>query len=172
MSDKKQSKLYEMAVRGTEFEDEYEFELYGEPVTAIIKPLVDDEFLPIAAFLSEHLDVDEDNIEEGEAVSEAVEKVEEASDEDSDSPVDVSQLDEEFVGAMQEAAILGLHGSYDEDGNKVEHTDEEVEFIVTEALMGGYSVELGSKVLEISGDVREAEKFRGTRGSVADTRDK
>jgi hypothetical protein len=169
MSEKKQSKLYEMAVRGTEFEDEYEFELYGEPVTAVIKPLVDDEFLPIAAFLTEHLDVDEDTIEEGKAVSEAVDKVEEESE--GDEPVDISQLDEEFVKWMQNAAKLGLHASYDEDGNKVEHTDEEIEFIVDEALMGGYSVELGSKVLEISGDVRDAEKFRGARGSVADSRD-
>lgn len=166
-SDRSSSKLYEMVVRGTEFEDEYDFELYGEEVTAVIKPLVDDEFLPIAAFLAEKLDVDEEDIEQEEAVSEAIDKVDEASEEEG---VDVSQLDEEFVEVMQEAARLGLHASYNDDGEKVEHSDEEIEFMVHE-MRGGYSVELGSRVLEISGDVRDAEKFRGGRGSVASSRD-
>lgn len=165
-SERTESKLYEMVVRGTDFEDEYEFEMYGEPVTAIIKPLVDDEFLPIAAFLKSHLDVDDD-FEEEEVVSEAIDKVEE--EKEGDGAVDVSQFDEEFVAALQKAAEYGIHGSYDEDGERVEHTDEEVEFMVSE-MMGGYSVEIGSRVLEISGDVRDAEKFRGGRGSIDSTR--
>jgi hypothetical protein len=52
----------------------------------------------------------------------------------------------------------------------VEHTDEEVEYIVDQ-MMGGTSIELGGHVLEISGDVRDAEKFRGGRGSVEHSRD-
>jgi len=168
--DTNSSKLYEMAVRGSDFEDEYEFELYGEPVTAIIKPLVDDEFLPIAAFLSDQLDVDED-AESAEAVGQAVDRVEDASaeDEDVEQPIDISELNEEFVETMQAAAKLGLTASYDEDGNRVDLSDEEITEIV-ESMMGGYSVELGAQVLEISGDVRKAEKFRGSRGSVADSR--
>lgn len=156
-----------MVVRGTEFEDEYDFELYGEEVTAVIKPLVDDDFLPIAALLAEKLDVEEEEIKQEEAVSEAIDTVDEAAEEEG---VDVSELDQEFVSVMQEAARLGLHASYNSEGEKVEHTDEEIEFMISE-MRGGYSVELGSRVLEISGDVRDAEKFRGGRGSVADSRD-
>jgi hypothetical protein len=168
MSEKSESKLYEMAVRGSDFRDEYEFELYGEEVTAIIKPLVDNEFLPIAAFLKKHLDLG-DEAEQEEVVSEAVDKVEEAAEEQ-ENGVDVSKLDEEVVATLQQAAKYGLHGSYDDDGNEVEFDDERKEFIVSE-LRGGYSVELGAKVLDISGDVRDAERFRGARGSVADSRD-
>jgi len=167
-SERSQSKLKEMAIRGTKFRDDYEFELYGEDVTDIIKPLVDDEFLPIAAFLADHLGLEDEDIEKEQAVSEAVDKVEEESD--GEDGVDISKFDEEFVAIMQEAAIYGLHGGYDDDGNVVEYDDEEKREIVKEMLMGGYSVELGSRVLEISGDVRDAEKFRGGRGRVEHTR--
>lgn len=226
-SDKSKSELYEMVVRGTEFKDDYDFEMYGEETTAILQPLVDDEFLPIAAFLSEHLDI-EDEVEDEEAVSEAIDKVDEAREaadelediegigdsmaeslraagfsspedvadadrdelaeevdgigpalaeriqedaEDAlDQPVDISKLDEDFVRWMQNAAKLGIYGSYDEDGNEVEYDDEEVDFMV-DNMMGGYSVEIGGRVLEISGDVRDAEKFRGGRGRVKHSRD-
>jgi hypothetical protein len=157
-----------MVVRGTNFRDDYDFELYGEEVTAILQPLVDDEFLPLAAFLSEHFDLEED-VDQDEAVSEAIDKVEEA-EESEDEPIDISKLDEEFVAIMQEAAVLGLYGGYDNDGEPVEYSEEESEEIV-KSMMGGYSVELGGRVLELSGDVRDAEKFRGGRGSVDSTRD-
>lgn len=154
-----------MIVRGTEYQEDYTFEMYGgEEVTAILKPLPDEEFLPIAAFLSDHLDVEPD--EEAEeradetAVSEAIDKVDDASDGDAEGqPVDVSMLDEEFVAIMQEAAVKGIYGAYDEDGSEVEHTEDEIEWMV-DNMMGGYSVEIGSRVLELSGDVRDAEKFR------------
>lgn len=225
-SNKSKSELYEMVVRGTEFKDDYEFEMYGEETTAILQPLVDDEFLPIAAFLSNHLEMDEGD--EEEAVSEAIDKVDEAreapeelediegigdsmaealreagftqpkdvasadpdtladevenvgpalaermqedAEEALEEPVDISQLDEEFVKWMQNAAKLGIYGSYDEDGNEIEYDDEEIEFMV-DNMMGGYSVEIGGRVLEISGDVRDAEKFRGGRGRVKRSRD-
>lgn len=163
-TERTQSELYEMVVRGTNFRDDFEFELYGEEVTAILRPLVDDEFLPVAALISEKLDLDvEDN---DEAVSEAIDKVEESKDEAGE--IDITQLDDEFVAIMQSAAIDGLHGSY-QDGEAVEHSEEEKEFIVSN-MMGGASVELGGRVLEISGDVRDAEKFRGGRGRVDSSR--
>jgi hypothetical protein len=169
-SERKQSKLHEMVVRGTNFKEDYEFELYGEDVTVILQPLVDDEFIPLAAFLSEHLDLDEEE-ERDKAVSKSIDKIEEAKDEaDEGEPIDMSKMDKEFVAAMQEAAKYGIYGGYDENGDEVEHTDEEVEYIVDQ-MMGGTSIELGGHVLEISGDVRDAEKFRGGRGSVEHSRD-
>jgi hypothetical protein len=165
--DKSAATLKEMAIRGSDYREDYEFELYGEDVVAIIRPLVDDEFLPIAAFLKSRLD--EEDLDTEEAVDEAVEQVEEAAEETEGDDIDVSMLDEEFVAAMQEAARLGLYGDYDEDGEEREYTNEEREQIVG-SLMGGYSVELGARVLEISGSVRDAEKFRGGRGSISDTR--
>lgn len=166
-SERSRSKLHEMIVLGTEFRDDYEFELYGEPVTAVLQPLIDEEFLPIAAFLAAHFGLEDDSVETEEAVSEAIDRVEEARQEgeDEDEPIDVSKLDEDFVAIMQEAARKGMCGAYDDEGEEVEHTDEEIDFMV-ENMMGGYSVEIGGRVLEISGDVRDAEKFRGFRSGV------
>jgi hypothetical protein len=81
-------------------------------------------------------------------------------DEDS---IDISQMDEAFVAAMQKAAINALVGSYDSEGDLIDHDRQEAEQMV-EMMVGGYSVELGGKALEIAGDVRDATKFRGSRG--------
>lgn len=167
--DRSKSKLHEMIIRGSEYREDYEFELYGEDVTAIIRPLVDDEFLPIAAVLAEKFDLEEE-AEEEKAVSEAIDKVEEARDEEADE-IDMSEMDDEFVAIMQEAAVFGLEGTYDEDGEEVDISDEEARSLVS-GMMGGYSIEMGTRVLEVSGDVRDAEKFRGGRGSVSDNSDK
>lgn len=170
-SDRSQSKLHEMVVRGTNFKEDFEFELYGEDVTVILQPLVDDEFLPIAAYMAEHLDFDEEQIDGDDAVSKSLDRIEEAKeDAEEEGEIDVTKLDDEFVAVMQEAARYGVYGGYDEDGEVVEHDDEEIEFIV-QNMMGGASVELGGRVLEISGDIRDAEKFRGGRGRVERSRD-
>lgn len=157
-----------MVVRGSEYREEYEFELYGEDVTAVLRPLVDDEFLPIAAFLSEHFDLDED-VEAESSVEEAMEEVEDAREEEGE-PIDISKLDEEFVQVMQEAAVMGLAGTVEEDGTEVALESEDERRAIVEAMMGGYSVEIGGEVLSISGDVRDAEKFRGGRGRVGRSR--
>mgnify|MGYP006280912541 CR=1 FL=1 len=152
-------KLHEMAVRGRDYRDEYDFEMMGEEVTALLSPLPDKKFLPISAFLKDHLDMDEE---------EAVERVEEAkeeAEENGDGSIDISKMDKEFVAALQRAATFGIRGSYDDDGELVEYNEKEAGTIV-EMMVGGYSVELGGKVLEISGDVRDATEFRGSRGSV------
>lgn len=159
MSDKPTSKLMDMCIRGRDYREDYEFEMMGEDVTAALAPLPDEQFLPIAGFLKEHLGMDEE--EAVEAVEEAKEEAEEAG-EDS---IDITKMDAEFVVSMQRAAIKGLKGSYSDDGEYIEHTEEEAEQMV-KMMVGGYSVEIGGKVLEISGDVRDATKFRGSRGSI------
>lgn len=170
-TERSRSKLTEMAVRGSNYREDMEIELYGEPVEIKLRPLVDDEFLPIAAFLADHfdVDVDDEDFDTDEAVSEAIDEVDEAEAAE-DSGVDVSQFDEEFVDIMQTAAVLGIAGSYDDEGNFVEHSTEHNKEVVGQ-LMGGYSLEIAQKVLEVSGDIRDADKFRGTRGSVDSTRD-
>lgn len=168
MSDKEErgkSKLHEMVIRGTEYKEDIDVELYGEEVPVVIQPLVDNEYLPLAAFLASHLGIEE---EADEAVSESIDKIDEARD-DVEDTIDIEKLDKEFVEIMQKAAKYGIVGSY-RDGEFVEHSDDEVDFII-DNMMGGTSVEIGGRVLEISGDVRDAEKFRGGRGRVADSRD-
>jgi len=157
--EKSESVLYEMCVRGKNYREEYEFEMFGEEVTALLAPLPDKQFLPVAGFLKEHLGMDDE---------EAVELVEEAkaeAEEAGDDTIDISKMDEPFVAAMQRAAACGLKGSHDPDGNVIDHDEDEAEQMVG-MMVGGYSVELGGKVLELSGDVRDATKFRGSRGSI------
>lgn len=154
---KSTSKLFEMCVRGDEYREDYDFEMFGEDVTAVLSPLKDGKFLPIAAFLKAHLDMDEE-----EAV-EAVEEAKEAAEEAGEDTIDITQMDEAFVAAMQRAAIGSLVGSYDEDDEFIAHDEDEAQAMI-EMMVGGYSVELGGKALEISGDVRDATNFRGSRG--------
>lgn len=157
-SNKSESKLYEMCVRGHEYRESYDFEMFGEEVTASLAPAKDKKFLPIAAFLKEHLDMDEED------AVDTVEEAKERAEERGDDTIDISAMDKEFVGAMQRAAAVGLKGSYSEDGDLITHTEDEAEKMVG-MMVGGYSVELGGKVLELSGDVRDVEKFPGSRGS-------
>lgn len=158
-NDKPTSKLLDMCIRGRDYREDYDFEMMGEDVTASLAPLIDEHFLPTAAFLKEHLGMDEE--EAVEAVEEAKREAEEAGED----TIDITKMDVEFVVAMQKAAIHGLKGSYDDDGNYYEHDEDEARKMV-KMMVGGYSVEIGGKVLEISGDVRDATKFRGSRGSV------
>lgn len=159
--ERSQSTLQEMVTLGKEYREDYDIEMFGETVTGVLRPLPDKEFLPLAAFLADHFDVDPEELDEEELTEMAKEEVEEARDETGD--VDISKMDEQFVATLQQAAILGLEGGYDEDGNYVDYSDEEVEEIVTD-MIGGYSVEIGGEVLDLSGNVRDADKFRENWG--------
>lgn len=156
--EKSSATMYEMAVKGSDFRFDYDYDMYGTEVTAVLRPLPDLKFLPIAASLHDHLDMD-DEVGDAEAVDEAVDQIEEAKEEaEEGEPIDISKMDKEFVELMQQAAKMALCAE------EMEGPDDAEEYI--EPLLGGYSVEIGGKALEISGDVRDATKFRGTRGSV------
>lgn len=152
--DKGKSKVHELLYKGAEYREDFDFELYGEEVTVIIRPLPDPEFLPLIAVLDDRFDIDED-VEQAEAVDEARDKIEEARD---DGEIDVSEMDEEFVAVMQNAAARGLEGTYDDDGERVDIGDSEAEEMV-KAMTGGTSIELAARVLELSGSVREAKNL-------------
>lgn len=145
-SEKSASKLYEMTVKGRNYRETETVQYFGEEVDVVLRPLVDDEFLPITAAMQDMMGIDEE---------EALEQIEEAKDEaeGQEELMDMSHLDEEFVHLMQTAARLGICG--DDMG----HTQDEVDFMV-DNMVGGLSVEIGGLVLDVSGDVEEAEKFR------------
>ena len=149
MSEKSQSKLMQMVVRGKNYRETESIDMFGETVEVVIRPLVDAEFLPISARLQQKFDMDEND------AVDAIEEAKEQSEDDEDEYLDISQFDEEFVELMKKAAKLGICG--DDMG----HTQEEVDYMV-DNMVGGFSVEIGGMVLETSGDIRDAEKFRGT----------
>lgn len=149
-SAKSSATLVEMAEQGKEYREDYTFELYGQEVEVVLKPLTDEIFLPLMAELAESLGVDEEMLRKGEVDDELDAEIDE---------VDPSQMDEDFIKTMQKAAVKGLHGQYDAEGS-VEVLDTEEKAEIVSSLVGGASVELGSKVMDVSGNIRDAEKFR------------
>lgn len=149
------SKLRELAVRGKDYREPFEVEYYGEAATFDLRPLVDIEFLPIAAFLEDKLDLD---------AEEAQEMVEEERDEEGN--VDASNFDMEFVEIMQSAAIQGLTGSTKDEADDVAEWQEQKEEIAAqvESLQGGKSLEIAERVLDISSDAESAKSFRRDGG--------
>ena len=155
------SKLRELAVRGKDYREDFEVTYYGEDTQLSLRPLVDVEFLPIAAFLEDKLGIE---------AEEAQEMVEEDMEENGGN-VDPSNFDEEFVEIMQSAAIKGLTPCPKDDAEENGMTEaewveqkEEFEGIVT-SLQGGKSLEIAERVLDISSDAESAEKFRRDGGS-------
>lgn len=138
-----------MAQKGTEYRKDETIELYGEEVDIVLKPLDDDKFLPLMAEMAEALGVEQESLTEGP--QDEIEQ--ELGDE-----IDVSQLNEEFIGVMQKAAVSGLHGQYVEE-DEVEVLDTETKAELVSSLKGGASMEMGLLVMDVSGNLEDAEKF-------------
>jgi hypothetical protein len=145
------SKLREMALRGDSYRSTIDFTYYDLEGELYIRPLTDTEFLPIAAFLEERLDLDPE---------EAQEALEEGKDAAGES-IDPSQFDEEFVEIMHKAAAMGVDR---EQGIAAGEDEEGVQEII-EMLQGGKSLIIAERVLEISSDADKAEAFRRDGGS-------
>ena len=150
-SDVNISRLREMALRGDQFRDTIDFTYYGMEGDLFVRPLTDEEFLPVAAFLEERLDLDP---------KEAQEALEEGKD-DAEETINPNQFDAEFVEIMHKAAAMGI----DTTQGLAEGEDEEgVEEIIS-MLQGGKSLIIAERVLEISSDADSAESFRRDGGS-------
>ncbi|UBF19606.1 tail assembly chaperone [Halorubrum sodomense tailed virus 4] len=141
------SKLRELALRGKNYREEFETNYLGETLTLYLKPLTDLEFLPIAAFLEEKLDMD---------TEEAKERIEEEREAGDDDSIDITNFDKEFVGIMQEAAAKGV----DTTQGDAEGLDDELVLETIRDLIGGKSIEIAERVLDISSNAEDAEKFR------------
>ncbi|AGM10998.1 tail assembly chaperone [Haloarcula virus HJTV-1] len=141
------SKLRELALRGKNYREEFETNYLGETLTLYLKPLTDLEFLPIAAFLEEKLDMD---------TEEAKERIEEEREAGDDDSIDITNFDKEFVGIMQEAAAKGV----DNTQGDAEGLDDELVLETIRDLIGGKSIEIAERVLDISSNAEDAEKFR------------
>lgn len=148
-TDKSNSKLYEMTVKGREYRKEITVDYLGKEVPVTIRPLVDDEFLPLTARMQESTGFDQE---------EALEEIENAGDVDEanldeEEMMDMSDVDDEFVSIMKEASKLGI------DGDAMGHTQDEIDEMV-DNMLGGLSLEIGGLILELSGEVEDAKQFR------------
>lgn len=147
------SVLEEMVMKGRDYTWEYDFEMFGDEISVRLGMIPDEVYIPISARLSEALDVDEEDV-----IEEAKEQVEDAKQED--GSIDVSQMNEGVVASLQTAAINGLVGAYDDDGEFVEIDEDKAKDLVT-SMVGGYSIEIGGEILaEVSEAREDADKFR------------
>jgi hypothetical protein len=148
------SRLREMAVKGKNYREEYELDYFGETATLVLKSLVDEVLIPVAAILEDKFDMD---------VDEAREELDDAKDES--GSIDPSQLDAEFVRLMADVAVNGIDR---EEGAAAGESKEGVREIFGIAeddeenigLRGGKTLEIAEAVLDISSDADSAEKFR------------
>jgi hypothetical protein len=145
------SQLREMALRGDQYRSAIDFTYYEMEGELYVKPLTDEEFLPIAAFLEERLDLDPE---------EAQEALEEGKDSEEET-IDPGQFDREFVEIMHQAAVMGI----DTTQGLAEGEDEEGVKEIIKMLQGGKSLIIAERVLEISSDADKAQSFRRDGGS-------
>ena len=153
------SRLRQMAVRGDDYRDTMDFNYYGEEGELWVRPLTDDEFLPIATFLESRLDIDP------EEAQKAIEEEREASG----GEINPEDFDREFVDIMKEAAVFGIatDGGIAEGETEqgireiVGATDNEEDNI---GLQGGKTLLIAERVLEISSDAESAKSFRRDGG--------
>lgn len=154
------SKLRELAIRGKEYREDIEVQYVGEDVELVLKPVISQRFLPIAAVLEEKMDMD---------AEEAQERLEEDLEEGDADTIDPSNFDEQFVSLMSELAIRGIDTESgfaegeDEEGLReifgISDNDEE-----NIGLIGGVVLEIAEAVLSISSDADKAESFRRDGG--------
>ena len=156
------SKLREMALRGDEYRECIEdFTYYGLSGDLYVRPLTDPEFLPIAAFLEDRLDID---------AGEAQEMLEEEKDEEEEA-IDPTQFDEEFVYIMAQAAVKGIDRTQGIAQGETEEGIREIFGVAGNSgqegmgLQGGKTLFIAERVLSISSDAESAKSFRRDGGS-------
>jgi len=155
------SKLREMALRGDEYRECIEdFTYYGLSGDLYFRPLTDPEFLPIAAFLEDRLDID---------AGEAQEMLEEEKDVE-EGEIDATQFDEEFVYIMAQAAVKGIDRTQGIAQGETEEGIREIFGVAGNSgqegmgLQGGKTLFIAERVLSISSDAESAESFRRDGG--------
>jgi hypothetical protein len=157
------AKLTEMMLRGRDYTETKEVEVFGESLTLTYRPIDDELYYPLVVYLDQKLGISED---------EAIEKVEEALEEaDGEAAeIDMSLFDQEFVQVMKLMCRLGIKpdegdeeqldeafGSFDPDRSVLD------QLAGRPATFGGYVLEWGMDIMSVTGDLRDAKKFRGGR---------
>lgn len=137
-------KFKRMVLRGTDYREEYEYQIFDDSMTLLIKPLSDDQYTT----LLEQMEEDIDDAKFQRIMAEADGKTPEEAEE---------EFDVGFVKAMQTAAKLGI------DPESVDLSQSEVAKLV-EKMVGGQSIQIGREVMEITSNVSKAKEFPGSRG--------
>lgn len=151
--------LKEMMLRGSEYREEKETEVFGTEMTMVYKPVPDEDYFPILGIIEAKFDLSEE-----EAKAEIEDALEEA---DGDAAnIDLSSFDREFVGVMKRLCRYGFDPEgMDGDEDMLDEMFGEHECPDDErpATFGGYVLEWGFDVMDVTGNLRDSKKFRGGR---------
>lgn len=140
--------LKELMLRGKTYREEKVYEVFGGHVTLVWKPVPDKHYIPLMTMMEDKIGMDEDEVRDDLK----------GRLDDAENPQDVSLagIDEEFMDFMEAIVSLGIDESA-MDGS----LDD-----LTEALddaVGGYLLAWAFDVMEITGDMMDAKRFRGGR---------
>jgi hypothetical protein len=141
-------KLTELMMRGSGFREEKEVEVFGGSVTLVFKPIPDRDYIPMMVALEEHIGIEADDAM-GD-IEEALAEVEDTAD------VDLSVFDADFIDLMYEMVRLGI------DAEAMDGDEAMVEALLANAV-GGYVLEWAFEVMELTGNLMDAKRFRGGR---------
>lgn len=141
-------KLTELMMRGSGFREEKEVEVFGGTVTLVFKPIPDRDYIPMMVALEEHIGIEADDAM-GD-IEEALAEVEDTAD------VDLSVFDADFIDLMYEMVHLGI------DAEAMDGDEAMVQALLTNAV-GGYVLEWAFEVMELTGNLMDAKRFRGGR---------
>lgn len=141
--------LADAMARGKDYRQDHDTEVFGVPLTLVLRPVPDKEYIPILGYMDETFGLSEE-----EAKEEIEEALEEADYQAED--VDLSKFDAEFIELMEGVCQLGIDPAA-MDG------DEELLEEIFQNTVGGYALEWGWEIMEVTGTLRDAKRFRGGR---------
>lgn len=133
----------QLILKGEDYREDYDFEMFGETVPIELKPLSDEQYSLLLEQMEEEVDDEKFQRLMQEADGKDGEEMEE-------------EFDAGFITAMRTAAKLGI------DPESVGETQEGVAQLV-DKMVGGQSLMIGQEVMEITSNVAAAKEFPGTR---------
>ncbi|UBF22715.1 tail assembly chaperone [Halorubrum tailed virus 27] len=144
--------LAEAMTRGKNYREDFDDEVFGVPIRLVLKPVPDEDYYPFLYILDEKFDLTEE-----EAMGEMEEALEEADHEAME--VDLSAFDTEFIQAMEYLCTLGI------DAEAMDGDPEMLDTIFSETV-GGYAIKWAFEIMEVTGTLADAKKFRGGRNNA------
>lgn len=144
--------LDELMMRGKNYREEQEFDVFGGTVTMVFKPIPDEDYLPLVGVMAEKFGMDEDEARE------EIEGALEAADGDA-AQMDMAGFDAEFVSLMGDICLLAI--DYDAMDGSAETLHKIIRGNAEEMpAVGGYTLEWGMHAMDLTGNLADAEKFR------------
>lgn len=137
-------KFKRMVLRGTDYREEYQFEMFEDSMTILLRPLSDEQYTVLLEQMEENVDDEKFRALMEQADGKDPEEIE-------------SEFDSGFITAMRTAAKLGI------DPESVGLEQPEVAALVDQ-MVGGHSIKIGREVMEMTSNVSKAKEFPGARG--------